>query len=51
MHYFDENFSKVIFFANGMGILTVDFDKINLVDDDSFQKDDPETIVYAKLFA
>ena len=36
MHYFDQNFSKVIFFANGMGILTVDLDKINLVDDDNF---------------
>ena len=33
---FDENVSKVTFFANEMGILGVDLDKTNLYDDDEF---------------
>ena len=34
--FYDEDFSKVIFFANKMSILGVDFDKINLDDDNNF---------------
>ena len=34
--FYDEDFSKVTFFANKMGILGVDFDKINLDDDNNF---------------
>ena len=33
---FDENVSKVTFFANEMGILGVDLDKTNFYDDDKF---------------
>ena len=36
--FFDKDPSKVTFFANEMGILGVDFDKINLDDDDNFDK-------------
>ena len=34
--FFDEYFSKITFFANKMGILSVDLDKINLDDDNNF---------------
>ena len=33
-----------------MGILSVDFDKINL-DDVNFDEGDPETIIHARLIA
>ena len=48
--FFDVDFSKVAFFANKMGILCVDLDKINL-NDNNFYKDDPETIIYVRLLA
>ena len=47
--FFDKGFSKVTFFANEMGILGVDLDKINL--DDDFYKDDPETTIHVRLLA
>ena len=34
--FFYEVFSKVTFFANEMGILGVDIDKISLADDNNF---------------
>ena len=34
-----------------MGILGEDLDKINLDDDNSFDKDDPETIIHVRLLA
>ena len=43
---FDEDFSKVTFFANGMSIFGVDLDKVNLDDDNNFYEDDPETIIH-----
>ena len=33
--FFEEDFSKVIFYANEMGILVVDLDKINLDHDNN----------------
>ena len=48
--FFDKDFSKVIFFANKMGIFGVDFGKINLDDDNNFDEDDPETI-HVRLLA
>ena len=48
--FFDEDFSKVTF-DNEMGILGIDLDKINLDDDNSFDKDDPETIIHVRLLA
>ena len=36
--FFDEYFSKITFFANKMGILSVDLDKINLDDDNNFDE-------------
>ena len=47
--FFDKGFTKVTFFANEMGILGVDLDKINL--DDDFYKDDPETTIHVRLLA
>ena len=49
--FFDEDFSKVTLFANRMGILSVDLDKINLDDDNNFYEDNPETIIHVKLLA
>ena len=43
--FFDEDFSKFTFFTFEMGILGVDFDKINLEDDNNFDEDDIETII------
>ena len=46
---FDEDFNKVTLFANEMGIIDIGLYKINLDDDNSFHKDDPDTTIYAKL--
>ena len=51
MLFFDEHFSKVTFIANDMGILGVDLDKINLDDNNNFQKDNPEIIIHTKILA
>ena len=40
--FFDNNFGRVTFFANEMGILSVDFDKV-YVDVVNFFENDPET--------
>ena len=40
----------VTFFSNEMGVITTDFDNINL-DDDHFDEDDPETIIHVRLVA
>ena len=42
---------KLHLFANQMGILGVDLDKINLDDDNSFYEDDPGTIIHVRLLA
>ena len=47
--FFDEDFCKVTFFANEMGILSVYLDKTNLNDDDNFYEDDPETTINVRL--
>ena len=44
-------FSTVSFFANELVILSVDLDKINLDGDNSFYRDDPETIIHVRFFA
>ena len=47
----DKNFSKVTLFANEMGIPGVDIDKVNLDNDNNFEKDDPEIITSVRLLA
>ena len=47
--FFDEDFSKVTFFTDEIGILGVDIDKINLDDDNNFDEDDPKTILHVSL--
>ena len=42
--FFDEDFSKVIFFANEMGILGVNVDKTNFDDNKNLFEDHPDTI-------
>ena len=46
---FDKDFSKVTFFANEMGILGVDLDKINLNNHNNFYEDNPDTIIHVRL--
>ena len=47
--FFDEDFSKVIFLANEMGIVGVDPVNINLDDDFNIYEDDAETINHVRL--
>ena len=49
--FFDKDLSKVTCFANEVGILVVDLDKINLDDDKNFDEDDSETIIHVKILA
>ena len=49
--FFEEDFSKVTFFANEMGILGVDLDKTNLDDDNNFYEDYSETVFHVRLLA
>ena len=49
--FFDEDFSKATFFANEIGILCVDLDKINLDDDNNFYEDDLDTTIHVRLLA
>ena len=46
--FFDEDFSKVSFSANQMGVLDVDLDKINLDDDNNFDEDHSEIIIHVR---
>ena len=48
---FHEDFSKVTFLANQMGILGVYLDKNNLDEDNNFDEDDPETIIHVRILA
>ena len=47
--YFDEDFGKVVFNCNEMGILNIDLNNINL--DNNFDEDDPDTIIHVRCFA
>ena len=46
---FNEDFGNVIFTYNEMGILNIDLNNIDL--DNNFDEDDPDTIIYIRLFA
>ena len=48
--YFNEDSSNVVFNCNGMGILNIDLNNINL-EDTNFEEDDPDTIILIKLLA
>ena len=48
--FVNEDFNYVTFLSDEMGILSVDIDDINL-DDVSFDKDDPETLIHVRLTA
>ena len=48
--FFGEDFSSVTFFANGIGTLSVDLDKIYL-DDVKFCENYRETVISVRLFA
>ena len=44
--YFNEDSGNVTFICNGMGILSIDLNNINLYD-----KDDPDTIIHVRFLA
>ena len=46
--YFNEDSSNVIFNCNGMGILNIDLNNINL-DDPNYDEDDPDTIILIRI--
>ena len=47
--YFNEAPGNVVFNCNGMGILNIDLNNINL--DNNFDEDDPDTIILIRLLA
>ena len=46
--YFNDNSGNVTFSCNKMGILSIDLNNINF--DNSYDDDDPETIIYVRPF-
>ena len=48
--YFNEDSGNVIFYCNGMGILNVDLNNINL-DDTNYDEDDADAIILVRLLA
>ena len=48
--FFDKDSGNVTFSNDEMGILSVDFNNIN-IDDVNFDEDDPETIIHVILLA
>ena len=48
--YFNEDSDNAIFNCNGMGILNIDLNSINL-DNTYYQEDDPDTIILIRLLA
>lgn len=44
--FFNENFSKVKFYANQLGIFGMDNNKTNFNDDNTFYEDDPDCIIH-----
>ena len=47
--YFNEDFGNVVFNCNGMGILNIDLNNINL--DNNFDEGNPDTIILIRLLA
>ena len=50
MLYFSEDSGNVVFTCNGMGILNIDLNSINL-NDTNYDEDDPDIIILARLLA
>ena len=48
--YFNEDPDNVIFNCNGMGILNMDLNNINL-DDTNYEENDPDIIILIRLLA
>ena len=46
--YINEDSGNVVFICNGMGILNIDLNNINL-GDTNYDKDDPGTIIHVRL--
>ena len=48
--YFNEDSGNVTSIYNGMGILNIDLNNINL-EDTNYDEDDPDTIIHIRLLA
>ena len=48
--YFNEDAGNVTSIYNGMGILNIDLNNINL-EDTNYDEDDPDTIIHIRLLA
>ena len=48
MLYFNGDSDNVVFHCNGMAIFTIDFNNTNL--DNNFDEDDPDTIIFIRVF-
>ena len=48
--YFNKNSSNAVFNCNGMGILNIDLNNINL-DDTNYDEDDPDINILIRLLA
>ena len=48
--YFNEDSGNVVFTCDGMSILNIDLNNIN-PDDTNYDKDDPDTIILARILA
>ena len=48
--FFSEDSSNVVFICNGMSVLNIDLNNINL-DDTNYDEDDPDTIILIRLLA
>ena len=46
---FNEDFNKVTFIANHIQIIAADVDKINHDEDENFDEDGPEIIIYVSV--
>ena len=51
IYLFHGDFNKVTLFTNQIDIVAVDLDKIIIDYGNSFDEDDPETIIYVRLLA
>ena len=49
--FFSEDFNQATFIANKRRALAVDLDKINFYNDNTFDEDDPDTIIHVRPFA
>ena len=48
--YFNEDYGNVVFTCNGLDIIKIDLNNVNL-DNTYYDEDDPDTIIFVRLLA